>query len=169
MVAPPGACSAPGARSRQRDDAAADELVDRGTTLARRRIESLGGLGHVRDSRSVPVRRQRGRPGTGREDVLRRAIDLFNNKGYDATAVGDLAEDFDITKSAIYHHVESKETLLAAALDDALGGLSAAVTTAAHAPREERVRPAARDGRGSRAHLGGPPPCRQVAPPSAWQ
>lgn len=76
-------------------------------------------------------RRSRGRPGHDRETVLRRAIDLFNRHGYDATSVTDLAAELGVTKSAVYHHFESKEALLAAALDEALGELSAAVDEAA--------------------------------------
>jgi AcrR family transcriptional regulator len=59
--------------------------------------------------------------------VLRRAIELFNRQGYDATSVGELARELGLTKSAIYHHVPSKEALLAAALDEALDGLAAAI------------------------------------------
>jgi AcrR family transcriptional regulator len=62
--------------------------------------------------------------------VLRRAIELFNRQGYDATSVGDLARELGLTKSAIYHHVPSKEALLAAALDEALDGLSRAIDAA---------------------------------------
>jgi AcrR family transcriptional regulator len=53
-----------------------------------------------------------------------------------------------VTKSAIYHHVPSKEALLAAALDEALDGLSAALDEAVDAdPRTsayERLRSAVR-------------------------
>jgi AcrR family transcriptional regulator len=73
---------------------------------------------------------RRGRPGYDQATVLRRAIEMFIAKGYDATSIGDLAKDLGLTKSAIYHHVPSKESLLAAALDEALDGLSAAVDTA---------------------------------------
>ncbi len=62
--------------------------------------------------------------------MLRRAIDLFNRQGYDATSVGDLARELGLAKSAIYHHFASKEALLSAALDEALDGLTAAVDTA---------------------------------------
>ncbi len=65
--------------------------------------------------------------------MLRRAIELFNRQGYDGTSMGDLAKELGLTKSAIYHHVPSKEHLLAAALDEALDGLSAAVDSAAAA------------------------------------
>ena len=54
--------------------------------------------------------------------MLRAAIDLFNRKGYDATSIGDVAEELGVTKSAVYHHVPSKEHLLSEALDEALTG-----------------------------------------------
>lgn len=80
---------------------------------------------------SVPASRPRGRPGHDQDDVLRGAIALFNERGYDATSISDLAASLGVTKSAIYHHFPSKESLLAAALDEALEGLAAAVDEAA--------------------------------------
>jgi AcrR family transcriptional regulator len=74
---------------------------------------------------------RRGRPGYDQDTVLRRAIDLFNERGYDATSIADLARELGVTKSAIFHHVSSKEDLLAAALDEALTGLSTATEAAA--------------------------------------
>ncbi len=85
------------------------------------------------------TRRPRGRPGYDQDTVLRRAIDLFNRQGYDATSINDLAVDLGVTKSAIYHHFDSKEAILAAALDEALDGLDAAVAAAADATRDERA------------------------------
>ncbi|NYG53954.1 TetR/AcrR family transcriptional regulator [Nocardioides perillae] len=76
-------------------------------------------------------RPRRGRPGYDQETVLRRAVELFNRQGYDATSIGDIAQELGLTKSAIYHHVASKEELLGAALDEALEGLTRAVATAA--------------------------------------
>ncbi len=73
---------------------------------------------------------RRGRPGHDQETVLRRAVELFNRQGYDGTSVGDIAQELGVSKSAIYHHVPSKEHLLAAALDEALGELTTAVDAA---------------------------------------
>ena len=73
---------------------------------------------------------RRGRPGYDQETVLRRAVDLFNAQGYDATSIGDLARELGLTKSAIYHHVPSKEALLSAALDEALDSLTSAIDEA---------------------------------------
>ena len=73
---------------------------------------------------------RRGRPGHDQAAVLRIAIDLFNRQGYDGTSMGDLAAELGVTKSAIYHHVPSKEHLLSEALDEALEGLESAITAA---------------------------------------
>jgi AcrR family transcriptional regulator len=83
---------------------------------------------------------RRGRPGHDLAAVLRAAIDLFNRKGYDATSIGDVAEELGVTKSAVYHHVPSKEHLLSAALDEALAGLEAAVDAAAEGEGSAYVR-----------------------------
>jgi AcrR family transcriptional regulator len=71
--------------------------------------------------------RRRGRPGYDLDGVLTAAVRLFNERGYEATSMGDLAERLGITKSSIYHHVSSKEQLLRMAVDQALDGLFAAV------------------------------------------
>lgn len=76
---------------------------------------------------------RRGRPGYDQATVLRRAVDLFNRQGYEATSMSDLARELGLTKSAIYHHVDSREQLLAAALDEALDGLTAAIDAAVEA------------------------------------
>ncbi|HNP16556.1 MAG: TetR family transcriptional regulator [Cryobacterium sp.] len=59
------------------------------------------------------------------ESILRVAAEVFIQHGYDATSMGQLAERLGITKSAIYHHVPSKEYLLQLALDRALDSLEA--------------------------------------------
>ncbi|MDQ0258949.1 TetR/AcrR family transcriptional regulator [Sinomonas atrocyanea] len=66
---------------------------------------------------------RRGRPGYDQQTVLNVAVEVFNRHGYDATSMGILAENLGISKSAIYHHVPSKEDLLSLALEQALGGL----------------------------------------------
>jgi AcrR family transcriptional regulator len=73
-------------------------------------------------SEALPARR-RGRPGYDLNGVLTAAVRLFNERGYEATSMGDLAERLGITKSSIYHHVASKQELLRMAIDHALDGL----------------------------------------------
>ncbi len=73
------------------------------------------------DATQTPARR--GRPGYDRDQVLTVAVQLFNDQGYDATSVADLAAKLGVTKSALYHHVDSKESILQTALHDALSSL----------------------------------------------
>jgi len=70
---------------------------------------------------AAPARR--GRPGYDPQQILAAAVELFIAHGYDATSVAAVAERLGLTKSALYHHYESKEHLLRVALDEALGGL----------------------------------------------
>jgi AcrR family transcriptional regulator len=76
---------------------------------------------------AVPAKRRGrgrpGRPGHDLESILRTAVRLFNERGYDATSMEDLARALGITKSAIYHHVPAKEELLRLATGRALDGL----------------------------------------------
>ena len=74
---------------------------------------------------------RRGRPGYDRQGILEVAVQVFNEHGYDAASVGMLAERLGLAKSALYHHFESKEALLAVALDRALAGLEEARDAAA--------------------------------------
>ncbi|WP_438353428.1 TetR/AcrR family transcriptional regulator [Microbacterium sp. CJ88] len=85
---------------------------------------------------------RRGRPGYDRGQVLTIAVRLFNDQGYDATSVADLAQALGLTKSALYHHFTSKDELLALALDEALTGLEGALDTAeaAHSSAADRLR-----------------------------
>lgn len=68
---------------------------------------------------------RRGRPGYDRPTLVRECVDMFNRHGYEATSMGMLATHLGISKSAIYHHVESKEAILGEALDAALDALEA--------------------------------------------
>lgn len=51
------------------------------------------------------------------------AVKVFNERGYEATSMEELSRKLGITKSAIYHHVTSKDELLRLAVDRALDGL----------------------------------------------
>lgn len=79
---------------------------------------------------SRPAAARRGRPGNDRGDVITAAMTLFNQHGYEATTVGMIAEQLGVSKSAIYHHVASKEELLSSALDRALSSLEGMLATA---------------------------------------
>jgi AcrR family transcriptional regulator len=68
---------------------------------------------------------RRGRPGHSLDSLLAVAVAVFNERGYEATSMDELAARLGITKSAIYHHVPAKGDLLRIALDRALDGLFA--------------------------------------------
>ena len=94
---------------------------------------------------------RRGRPGYDRARILEVAVGLFNEQGYDATSVADLALRLGLTKSALYHHFDSKEQLLAEALDDALSALEGVLPS----PRRRPARPPS----GSTSCCGRPSTC----------
>lgn len=84
---------------------------------------------------------RRGRPGYDQDTVLQVAVTVFNEHGYEATSMGLLADRLGISKSAIYHHVDSKESLLQLALEKALGSLESllAAETGADLPATQRL------------------------------
>lgn len=84
---------------------------------------------------------RRGRPGYDLESLLNVAVAVFNERGYDGTSMEDLSKRLGISKSAIYHHVDSKEDLLRMALDRALDALFAvaADTTSLEKPAIDRL------------------------------
>ena len=59
------------------------------------------------------------------EELIAVVTQEFLVRGYDATSMEDLARATGLAKSALYHHVSSKEELLRRALDRALDGLFA--------------------------------------------
>lgn len=85
---------------------------------------------------------KRGRPGYDREQVLTVAVKAFNDHGYDATSVADLTSALGLTKSALYHHFDSKSAILELALNDALDGLDQVVydAVALHPLAADRLR-----------------------------
>jgi AcrR family transcriptional regulator len=93
------------------------------------------------------VTARRGRPGHDLESILRTAVRLFNERGYDATSMEDLSRALGISKSAIYHHVSGKEELLRLATGRALDGLFevAAAARAAPGPAVDRLQRLVRD------------------------
>jgi AcrR family transcriptional regulator len=85
----------------------------------------------VRATVTADAAARRGRPGYDKESLLRVAVTVFNERGYDGTSMEDLAARLGITKSAIYHHVPGKAELLRLAMDRALDRLFAVAATPA--------------------------------------
>ena len=47
-----------------------------------------------------------------REEIYRKALGLFTERGYDATSVSQLADELGLSKGGLYHYFKSKEQLL---------------------------------------------------------
>lgn len=58
-------------------------------------------------------------------ELLDVVVTVFNERGYDATSMEDLARATGLTKSAVYHHVTGKEELLRRAVARAVEALFA--------------------------------------------
>jgi len=52
-----------------------------------------------------------------REDIINAAIRLFNQSGYHATSMRDIARAVNIKKPSLYHHFGSKEEFTAAVIE----------------------------------------------------
>jgi len=79
-------------------------------------------------SRSVVTPARRRRPREEAENEIHRvAARLFAGKGYLGTSIDDIARAAGIHKSTVFHHVSSKQDLLAAVLDRGLSRYVAAV------------------------------------------
>ncbi|MCU1551645.1 MAG: TetR family transcriptional regulator [Glaciihabitans sp.] len=83
-----------------------------------------------------------GRAAYDLDAVLDISVAAFNEHGYDATSMGQLAARLGTSKSAVYYHVNGKEDLLRLALERALGPLEAvlALPGALEGTAEDRLR-----------------------------
>jgi AcrR family transcriptional regulator len=71
------------------------------------------------------VARPRGRPARySFDDVLETVVQVFNERGYEATSMEGLARATGMTKSGFYNHVSGKEQLLGLAVNRALDALA---------------------------------------------
>jgi AcrR family transcriptional regulator len=63
------------------------------------------------------------RPAYRLDEIVDIAVNVFLERGYDATSMSDLAKAAQITKSSFYHHVSSKEELFELGVGRALDAL----------------------------------------------
>lgn len=87
----------------------------------------------VNKEKSIARGAARGRPGYSREDVIRAAVRVFTARGYDATSMDNVASKLGISKSALYHHISSKEEILELTVVQALSRLEAVAEEMAEA------------------------------------
>ncbi len=74
--------------------------------------------------------------------IVEAAMALFEEHGYSATTVDDIASRAGVAKGSVYWHFKSKEGLLLAIVDMAVGGVMADAAGSASAEQERRRRPA---------------------------
>jgi AcrR family transcriptional regulator len=55
-----------------------------------------------------------------RQEILRTAARLFQQQGYDATSMNDVAAALKLSKGGLYHHFQSKDEILFDLMDHAL-------------------------------------------------
>ena len=85
-------------------------------------------LPDVDDAAATPAKVGRGRPARyTRDGLLELVVAVFNDRGYEAASMEDLAKASGLTKSTFYHHVSGKEELLGLAVNRALDALSTAL------------------------------------------
>ena len=72
-----------------------------------------------------------------RQDILRTAARLFQQRGYDATSMNDVAAALKLSKGGLYHHFQSKDEMLFHIMNHALDITDERVVKAAQrGPRE---------------------------------
>ncbi len=77
-----------------------------------------------------------------RQDILRTAARLFQQHGYDATSMNDVAAALKLSKGGLYHHFQSKDEILFDIMSHALDITEERVLNAVRgiADPEERLR-----------------------------
>ncbi len=65
-----------------------------------------------------------------REALLRAAVKMFNERGFHATTLEDVASSLGVTKPTIYHYFGNKENILLECVERGLSELSAAAKVA---------------------------------------
>ena len=79
--------------------------------------------------------------GQRRREVLDCAVKLFAEKGFDGTSINDIAAMTTLKKPSLYHYFPSKQSILAAVLEDAMAELwPAALEAAQISDPVERIR-----------------------------
>lgn len=74
-------------------------------------------------------------------EIYHKAAQIFHEKGFDATSMSDIADAVNLTKAGLYYYIDSKEDLLFAIMEYAMGMLQEQVVDPAKgsADPEERL------------------------------
>src|SRR5260370_38718735 len=82
-------------------------------------------------------------PVDSRQEILRTAARLFQQRGYDATSMNDVAAALKLSKGGLYHHFQSKDEILFEIMNHAMEITQQRVLDPVRgiADPEERLRP----------------------------
>lgn len=72
-----------------------------------------------------------------RHEIVRQAMNLFQDKGYTATSLQDIATAAGCSKATVLYHFDGKPAVLAAVLEPAAADVAELVATAAGMPPSE--------------------------------
>jgi len=77
-----------------------------------------------------------------RDDILDAAAQVISQKGFHGASMSDIADAVNLQKASLYHHVTSKQEILLALLDRALGMLTDHIAgiTAQNIPVDQKLR-----------------------------
>jgi AcrR family transcriptional regulator len=77
-----------------------------------------------------------------REDILDAAAQVFRQKGFHGASMQDIAAVVNLQKASLYHHVSSKQEILLALLERALGMLTEQIAgiAAQELPADQKLR-----------------------------
>ena len=79
-----------------------------------------------------------------RDEILEAAAQIFSQKGFHAASMQDIAQAVNLRKASLYHHVNNKQEILVAILDQALDLLIERMTEVMEQPLspDEKLRQA---------------------------
>jgi TetR/AcrR family transcriptional regulator, cholesterol catabolism regulator len=79
-----------------------------------------------------------------RDEILEAAAQIFSQKGFHAASMQDIAQAVNLKKASLYHHVNNKQEILVAILDQALDLLIERMTEVMEQPLspDEKLRQA---------------------------
>jgi AcrR family transcriptional regulator len=63
------------------------------------------------------------------------ALRLFNEKGYEATSLREIADEIGVTKAALYYHFKTKEEIVTSLIDDRVATIDTLVAWGLTLPR----------------------------------
>ncbi|MCG5213742.1 TetR/AcrR family transcriptional regulator [Streptosporangium sp. KLBMP 9127] len=75
-----------------------------------------------------------------RTRIQRVALELFNEKGYEATSLREIAEELGVTKAALYYHFRSKDDIVASLAEGRLGDIQRILDWARGQPQTVETR-----------------------------